>query len=83
MDEALLKSGQWPNVAIPAGTDAQEAMNRHGVESPSLRTAAYRHERLLRAMWRDMDVARLRGHLPDDLVDGWRERLEQEGVSVE
>ena len=83
MDEALLKSGQWPNVAVPAGTDAQEAMERHGVESPTLRTAAYRHERLLRAMWRDMDVARLRGNLPDDLVDGWRERLEKEGVSVD
>ena len=40
-------------------------------------------ERLIRAMWRDMDVWRLRGHLPDDLVDGWRERLEAEGVSVE
>ena len=83
MDEAMLKSGQFPNVAIPAGSDADEVMERYGVEGPTLRTAAYRHERLLRAMWRDMDVARLRGHLPDDLVDGWREKLESEGVSVE
>ena len=55
-----------------------------------LRTAAHdlsnrisELERLIRAMWRDMDVARLRGHLPDDLVDGWRERLEAEGVEVD
>lgn len=32
MDEALLKSGQWPNVAIPAGSAPAEVMERYGVK---------------------------------------------------
>ena len=30
MDEAMLKSGQFPNVAIEAGTDPAEVMREHG-----------------------------------------------------
>ena len=30
MDEAMLKSGQYPNVAIEAGTDPAEVMREHG-----------------------------------------------------
>lgn len=33
MDEALSKSGEWPNVAIMSGTDPQEAMARYGVDA--------------------------------------------------
>ncbi len=36
MDEALAKSGEWPNVAIPAGSDPAEVMERYGVK-PSMR----------------------------------------------
>ena len=35
MDEALAKSGEWPNVAIPAGSDPVEVMERYGVK-PSM-----------------------------------------------
>ena len=31
MDEALAKSGEWPNVAIPAGSDPADVMERYGV----------------------------------------------------
>lgn len=34
MDEALPKSGQWPNVAVKAGSDPKEVMKRYGVKSP-------------------------------------------------
>ena len=32
MDEALAKSGEWPNVAIPAGSDPADVMERYGVK---------------------------------------------------
>lgn len=32
MDEAMLKSGKWPNVAIPAGSDPARVMERYGVK---------------------------------------------------
>lgn len=32
MDEALRKSGDWPNVAIPAGSDPHEVMREHGAK---------------------------------------------------
>lgn len=32
MDEALAKSGEWPNVAIEAGSDPADVMERHGVK---------------------------------------------------
>ena len=32
MDEALAKSGDWPNVAIEAGSDPAEVMERYGVK---------------------------------------------------
>ena len=31
MDEALAKSGEWPNVAIEAGSDPTDVMERYGV----------------------------------------------------
>lgn len=31
MDEALAKSGDWPNVAIEAGSDPARVMERYGV----------------------------------------------------
>lgn len=31
MDEALAKSGEWPNVAIEAGSDPADVMERYGV----------------------------------------------------
>ena len=30
MDEALAKTGEWPNVAIEAGSDPQVVMERYG-----------------------------------------------------
>lgn len=36
MDEAMSKSGEWPNVAIPAGSDPEQVMERYGVK-PSMR----------------------------------------------
>ena len=30
MDEAMLKSGQYPNIAIEAGSDPAEVMREHG-----------------------------------------------------
>lgn len=32
MDEALAKSGDWPNVAIPAGSEPADVMERYGVK---------------------------------------------------
>lgn len=32
MDEALAKSGEWPNVAIEAGSDPEQVMERYGVK---------------------------------------------------
>lgn len=32
MDEALAKTGEWPNVAIPAGSDPEQVMERYGVK---------------------------------------------------
>ena len=34
MDEAMLKSGQYPNIAIEAGTDPAEVMREHGQVIP-------------------------------------------------
>ena len=31
MDEALAKTGEWPNVAIEAGSDPERVMERYGV----------------------------------------------------
>lgn len=31
MDEALAKTGEWPNVAIEAGSDPARVMERYGV----------------------------------------------------
>ena len=31
MDEALAKSGDWPNVAIEAGSDPEQVMREYGV----------------------------------------------------
>ena len=31
MDEALAKTGEWPNVAIPAGSDPAQVMREYGV----------------------------------------------------
>ena len=39
MDEVLLKSGQWPNIAEPAGSDPAEVMRKYGVK-PKQSTAA-------------------------------------------
>lgn len=33
MDEAIKKSGQWPNVAIEAGSDPEQAKRKYGVKS--------------------------------------------------
>ena len=33
MDEPIKKSGQYPNVAIMAGTDPEEVKKRYGVNS--------------------------------------------------
>ena len=32
MDEALAKTGEWPNVAIEAGSDPADVMERYGVK---------------------------------------------------
>ena len=32
MDEALAKTGEWPNVAIEAGSDPERVMERYGVK---------------------------------------------------
>ena len=32
MDEALAKSGEWPNVAIEAGSAPVDVMKRYGVK---------------------------------------------------
>jgi hypothetical protein len=50
MDEALIKTGTWPNVAIEAGSDPHEVMKRYGVNEHTLRTACYDHERHIRAL---------------------------------
>ena len=31
MDEALAKTGEWPNVAIEAGSDPAQVMERYGM----------------------------------------------------
>ena len=36
MDEPIKKSGQYPNVAIMAGTDPEEVKKKYGVNSPSV-----------------------------------------------
>ena len=32
MDEAMAKSGEWPNVAIEAGSDPAQVMERYGMK---------------------------------------------------
>ena len=34
MDEALAKTGEWPNVAIPAGSDLEAEMRGRGINPP-------------------------------------------------
>ena len=55
-----------------------------GLKTGDLRDAAYRHERLLIAIWRWLDIKRLRGEpvTPED-VDMWREKIEREGIKPE
>ena len=36
MDEPIKKAGQYPNVAIMAGTDPEEVKKLYGVNSPSV-----------------------------------------------
>ena len=49
-----------------------------------LRDAAYRHERLLIAIWRWLDIKQLRGEpVTAADVDMWRERYEREGIKPE
>lgn len=36
MDEVLMKAGQWPNVAVPAGSDPKQVMEEYGVQPPSV-----------------------------------------------
>lgn len=38
MDEALAKTGEWPNVAIEAGSDPAKVMEQYGV-GPSMSDA--------------------------------------------
>ena len=48
------------------------------------RDAAYRHEHLLRAIWRWLDIKALRGEpVTAEEVDTWRARLERDGVKPE
>ena len=58
MDEALIKTGTWPNVAIEAGSDPHEVMKRYGVNEHTLRTACYDHEQHIKAL--------------EELVRDWR-----------
>lgn len=53
-------------------------------DGSNLANAIYRHERLLIAIWRWLDIKQLRGEpvTPED-VDMWRARLEREGVKPE
>ena len=57
MDEALLKSGVWPNVAVEAGSDPRAVMREHGVNDMALRVAVHdmgERERALEELVRDM-----------------------------
>lgn len=36
MDEPIKKAGQYPNVAIMAGTNPEEVKKQYGVNSPSV-----------------------------------------------
>lgn len=61
MNEAFDKSGDWPNVAVEAGSDPEEVMSEYGVEPRGLRTAAYEYERTieqLRAQVSDLTLER-------------------------
>lgn len=64
MDEALLKSGVWPNVAVEAGADPRAVMREHGVNDMALRVAVHdmgERERalegLVRELWRELAYA--------------------------
>ena len=69
--------GQQHHNGIKRGSD--------GLKTGDLRDAAYRHERLLIALWRWLDIKRLRGEpVTAADVDMWRERLERDyGIKVE
>lgn len=41
MEEALMKSGQWPNVAVEAGSDPAQVMREYGV-MPCMEDDPYR-----------------------------------------
>lgn len=41
MDEALAKTGEWPNVAIEAGSDPAQVMREYGV-MPCMEDDPYR-----------------------------------------
>lgn len=50
MDEPMLKSGTWPNVAIEAGSDPHEVMKKYGVNEHTLRTACYDQEQRIKEL---------------------------------
>lgn len=81
MDEAMLKSGVWPNVAIEAGTDPHEAMKKYGVNEHTLRTACYDYEQRIRAleelvreMWHELNYTSVRA---EDGENGCLKRMEE------
>lgn len=50
MDEALNKSGEWPNVAIEAGSDPKEVMRKYGVTKMGMRTASQDYGQRIKAL---------------------------------
>ena len=90
MDEALRKSGDWPNVAIPAGSDPHEVMKKYGVNEHTLRTACYDHEQHIRALkllvkelWRLIDeMYRLKVSPSINTMAEFEERIEKLGIEV-
>lgn len=87
MDEALLKSGQYPNVAIEAGTDPAEVMREHGkvIQNAEKDELADSREQLLNGICgtkseKTPEIARQDGVLNISDVQDTREQLEADAM---
>lgn len=84
MDEAILKSGTWPNVAIEAGSDPKEVMRRYGVNEHTLRTACYDYGQRIKALEELVgELWRLVNHRSGYGYAAALEHIEELGIEVD
>ena len=70
MDEPLRKAGQWPNVAIPAGSDPHEVMDSHK-DNKEQDTREKLEEDVRSAVH---GAYAYEDYIPEDMIIGWLNR---------